>query len=214
MNGGGHMKKKQQFEEMQWSVFQEIGTIGTGNAVSALSKLVDRKIIMETPKTKLIPFNEIAEMVGGTEEIIYSIYQRVEGTIAADIFFILHKESVEQLTEKTLNKVNIIERDEELKLSTITEIGNILSGCYLSAVSNFFEKPIYISTPQTVEDMAGAILTHGITKYASYGEEALVVETKFHLNHEPTNGFFVFIPDPETIEKIYQLLGENRNESN
>ena len=50
-----------ELDNVQLDVLKEIGNIGSGNAATALSKLVNKKIDMEVPRVKILEFKEVTD---------------------------------------------------------------------------------------------------------------------------------------------------------
>lgn len=48
------------FEAFELDVLREVGNIGAGNAVTALSTLLNKPVDMAVPKVSLLPFEEVA----------------------------------------------------------------------------------------------------------------------------------------------------------
>ena len=49
---------------------REIGSIGTGNAATALSEMMNRKIKMTMPEVQILGFNEAITKLGDPEMIV------------------------------------------------------------------------------------------------------------------------------------------------
>ena len=56
--------------ENQMDVFREIGSIGNGNAITALSGILSEKISMELPEVNILEFNMAQNKIGDAEEIV------------------------------------------------------------------------------------------------------------------------------------------------
>lgn len=80
------MEMFNRFEGFQMDVLKEVGNIGAGNAATALSQLLNRPIDMGVPTVQMLPFEEIAEKVGGDERIVVTIFLRVEGEAPGNLF--------------------------------------------------------------------------------------------------------------------------------
>nr|MBQ6739749.1 chemotaxis protein CheC [Synergistaceae bacterium] len=52
------------FSSLQLDAIREVGNIGTGNAATALSKLLSCMINMDVPKAELVSIYELAEHYG------------------------------------------------------------------------------------------------------------------------------------------------------
>lgn len=194
-------------------VLKELGNIGAGNATTALAQMIGCKVDMSVPQVKLLEFNELTQIVGGEDEIMVGIYLQVEGDINGSMMFILKKEPAAHLVNKLMCGMLGITNEEivnhefgEMECSAIKEVGNIITGAYLNALSSLTGLCIYPSIPQLGIDMAGAILSVPATQFGLYADKILLVQTKFSDDIE-LNGYFILIPDMDSYEKILQTLG-------
>ncbi|NLY18735.1 MAG: CheY-P-specific phosphatase CheC, partial [Clostridiaceae bacterium] len=60
-------------------VLKEIGNIGSGNAATALAKLLGKKVDMKVPQIRIMGFSEINETLGGAETPVAGILLGVLG---------------------------------------------------------------------------------------------------------------------------------------
>ncbi|PYI50389.1 chemotaxis protein CheC [Paenibacillus flagellatus] len=196
------------FADFQLDVLKEVGNIGAGNAATALSKLLDRPVDMQVPLVNMLPFEDIIEVLGGSEQIVVAIYLRVTGEAPGNMFFILTQPSAKQLLQ---NLAGIVVEDEEhyseMELSALSEIGNILAGSYLSSLADFTKLSMSPTVPSLTIDMLGAVVSYGLIQYGEMGDKALFIDTKFFEGNEAVEGHFFLVPDPESFDKIFKSLG-------
>ncbi|KXG75772.1 chemotaxis protein CheC [Thermotalea metallivorans] len=197
----------EELNSMQIDVLKEIGNIGAGNAATALAKMLDRKIDMNVPKVEILEFKEVAELLGGAEVPVCGIYFRVEGDISGSIMFLLPLKSSKVLANMIMLKEDESEIFDEIDQSALQEIGNILSGSYVSSLSSLTGLSIKISIPSLAIDMAGAILSVPIIQFGQVGDHVLLIETEFHEDKNDVKGFFFLIPDAESFEILLKSLG-------
>ena len=95
---------------------------------------------------------------------------------------------------------------DEMDLSAIKEIGNIISGSYLSALSSMTNMVITSSVPYLAIDMAAAILSVPAIQFGQYGDNALLIQTEFG-DEVKIQGFFILMPDVDSYDKILSSLG-------
>ncbi|WP_168122232.1 chemotaxis protein CheC [Paenibacillus sp. HB172176] len=197
------------FEAFELDVLKEVGNIGAGNAATALSKLLGKPVDMAVPKVSLLAFEEVAERVGGSEQIVLAVFLRVEGEAPGNMFFIIEEQSAKRILRQLLSMRHEDEEESysEMELSAICEIGNILAGSYLSSLADFTQLSMQPSVPGIAHDMAGAILSYGLMQYGEMGDSALLIETTFLEDCESLEGHFFLIPDPESFNKIFRALG-------
>ena len=74
-------------------VLKEIGNIGAGNAMTALSQMLQCKVDMQVPQVRLLEFQEVGSMMGGEEQLMVGVYLAVEGDITGSILFLVRTDS-------------------------------------------------------------------------------------------------------------------------
>ncbi|RQW13150.1 chemotaxis protein CheC [Paenibacillus rhizophilus] len=195
-------------KDFKMDVLKEVGNIGAGNAATALSQLLNKPIDMAVPKVQLLGFEEIAEKVGGAEELVYAVFLRVEGEAPGNLFFILTPDAARSLLSRVAGISAVsVEELSEMELSALNEIGNILAGSYLSSLADFTSLSMYPTVPALAMDMAGAILSYGLLQFGQMGDDALLIDTTFLEGKDEIEGQFFLIPDPESFPKIFKSLG-------
>lgn len=193
---------------MQLDALREIGNVGAGNAATALSQIINRKIDMTVPQVSILPLDEVPEVVGGPEKMVAGVFLRVFGPAPSSILFLLPRESALALVDMLMGR----ERGETMDLdsmdeSALLEIGNILAGAYLNALSFFTKFTLLPSIPALAMDMAGAILSVVLIQLGALGDHALVIETEFTTEYDGVKGHFFLIPDPGSLGTILSAIG-------
>ncbi|KIL44909.1 chemotaxis protein CheC [Jeotgalibacillus soli] len=195
-------------------VLKEIGNIGAGHAATALSTLLGKAVDMQVPNVKVVSFNDIMDMAGGSDEVVVSVFLRIEGEMTGSMFFILSLRQAERF-------IRSLTKDEdfsfkcppfsEVGLSAMQEMGNILSGSYLSSLSDFTNLNLYPSVPALSIDMVGAIISYGLIEVSQVSDYAIVIDTAFidseDFDGEGINGQFFLLPDPESFIVLFKSLG-------
>ena len=195
-------------DSMQFDVLKEIGNIGAGNATTALSKMLNAKVDMKVPKIDLLEFKELPEIIGGAENIVVGILLTLEGDIDGMIMFVLEKEAAHHIVNMLMCGMCEPTQDfNEMELSALQEIGNIIAGAYLSSLSTLTHMTIMSSIPYLAIDMAGAILSVPAIEFGKISDKALLIETEFGDKNNEVNGYFILIPTLESYGSILSSLG-------
>ena len=208
------MNFHQKITSLHLDVLKEIGNIGAAHAATALSDLLSKKIDMRVPKVEMVSFNDMMELVGGSENVVVGIFLRIEGDAEGSMFFVLPIEQANRFIR------GLIRNDEfdfknpsapELGLSAMQEMGNILSGSYLSALSDFTSLNIYPTVPGLSIDMFGAIISIGLIELSQISDHVIVINTTIfdeeNENVESVHGHFFLLPDPDSFATIFNALG-------
>lgn len=193
--------------ENYFDVLKEIGNIGAGNAMTALSQMLQCKVDMKVPQVKLLEFSQIGALMGGEEQIMVGVYLGVEGDITGSMMFLVEKNSAKHLIDKVMMGM-APEGDEltEMELSAMQEVGNIITGAYLNSLSTLTNLKIYPTPPALTVDMAGAILSVPAIEFGAIGDKILLIQSQFY-DEVQIDGYFILIPDIESYSKILISLG-------
>jgi len=193
---------------MHIDVLKEIGNIGAGNAATALAKMLNKRIDMEVPKVKILEFKDVNEILGGAEILVVGILLRITGDLSGYIMFILEYNAAHLLVNILMGKPSSdLNEFSELEASALKEIGNILAGSYISALSSLTNLKISPSVPDMAVDMAGAILSVPAIEFGKVGDTVLYIETEFSEGSAKVIGDFFLIPDVESYDVLLKALG-------
>lgn len=208
------MMNDQKITSLHLDVLKEIGNIGAAHAATALSSLLGKKIEMKVPKVEMVSFSEMMELVGGSEKVVVGIYLRIEGDVQGSMFFILPIEQANRFIRRLIQdeQFNFSKNPvSELGLSAMQEMGNILSGSYLSALSDFTNLNIYPTVPGLSVDMFGAIISIGLIELSHVSDNVIVINTSIFEEEietaEEMKGHFFLLPDPESFKVLFKALG-------
>ena len=134
----------------------------------------------------------------------------VKGDITGSMMFLLKKESARRLTSQLLfRSADDIDPDaefDEMEISAMKEIGNIMTGSYLNSMSDLTRLKIYPSVPDITIDMAGAILSVPAIEFGVLGDKILMIQTRF-FDEVEIDGYFILVPDIDSYHKILEALG-------
>ena len=194
--------------EIQLDALREIGNIGSGNAATALSSMLERAVNIEVPKIKVLDYNSVCETLGGPEQLLVGILFSISGDVTGMIMFLLHKE----FAHMVLNSLVGSEFDgyselDEMDKSTIQEVGNIMAGSYVNAMASLTGLTIDLSVPTMNVDMAGALLSVPAIYYANISDKIILIEDEFGHGQEGAQSHILLIPEVDGLGKIMESLG-------
>ncbi len=187
-------------------VLKEIGNIGAGNAATALAKMLNKKIHMNVPKVKVLDFADVPELIGGAESLVCSVLFTIEGDLKGSIMFLLDINSSKTLVRLLMDGYELNNIDDFAK-SALNEIGNILSGAYVSSLSSLTGLNMKISVPSLAIDMAGAILSVPAIQFGQVSDKILIIETEFLEGSDNVSGYFLLVPDYDSYDVLLKSLG-------
>lgn len=208
------LNNMEQLNAMHFDVLREIGNIGQGNAASALSQMLGKSIDISVPTVKLLEFNETVEYLGGPENIVLGMLVTLSGDIRGMMLYVLQKSFANSMISAVFGKeLTELTSLDEMDVSFITEVGNILAGSYVNAISSLTGLTIDISVPTISVDMAGAILAIPAVEFAQIGNRVLFIDDSFIFgdNTESENreikSNMILVPEISSLETLFSRLG-------
>jgi chemotaxis protein CheC len=173
------------FSEAEKDQIKEIVNIGAGNASTALSHMVGKRIDMSVPQVFYGTLEEVHSKFKNSDELAASVLLKLESGLQGAMLMIFENESAIHLV-KLLSKKEFtsISEFKEGEISALTEVGNILLGASISALGRFLHIDILHSIPDVSIDMLGASLQEALVEL-SVDENILL----FNVNLNVENGF-------------------------
>lgn len=187
---------------------REIGNIGSSYAAGSLSSMLEKPVLMRVPDVSVLEYNKVIDHMGGPEKIITGILVRLSGDISGMIMFLL-EESFQNVVLSTFlhtENVNMMTLDET-QASVILEMGNIMSGSYINALSMLTSMHIERSVPSMTVDMLGAIMSVPITEFASVGDKVLFIDDGFIIDGVDIKSNIILIPEMASLNTLMRKLG-------
>lgn len=192
---------------MQLDVLREIGNIGAGNAATALASLLADKVDMSVPVLNILDLDEATASIGGPENPVVGILLAMSGDVSGLMMFVLEQKFLHMVIRSLLGKdCDDLSSLDEMDISLLKEIGNILAGAYLNAMSQLTGLTIKISPPDIAADMAGAIMSLPAAMFGLIGDKALLIREEF-IKGDHITSHLIMVPELNSLNLILKRLG-------
>lgn len=187
---------------------REIGNIGSSSAANSLSEMMGKPIIMKVPSVRVLEYQQAIDAMGGAEKIITGILVNLEGDIKGMMMFLL-EESFAQIVLSTFLGGESVELTKltDMELSAITEMGNIMAGSYLRALSGLTGLSMDMLVPGVTVDMLGSIMSVPIIEFSKVGDKVLFIDDGFEVDHIDIKSNIILIPEMESLHTLLSALG-------
>ncbi|WP_396219492.1 chemotaxis protein CheC [Gemmatimonas sp.] len=194
---------------IQLDALRETANIGAGHAATALSQLTGTMIMIKVPSITVASLEELPSQFTPAEEPVAAILMHMLGDLTGRTMLVFPKPTVMRLAELMLRRpVGSSTAFSELETSAIKEAGNILSGAYMNALSDFLGMLLLPSPPSLVIDMSSAVLASAAGGAVADPDAILCVESEFQLmeTQQSLRGFFLLLPDPASLQVMLRAL--------
>jgi chemotaxis protein CheC len=193
----------------QLDALREVANIGAGHAATALSQMTGGTIMISVPTINIARLEEVPPQVSGPEEPVAAVLMHMLGDLTGRTLLVFPKPTAIRLSEMMLRRPQGSSVDlGELEQSAIKEAGNILSGAYMNALSDFMGLMLLPSPPSLAIDMSDAVLTTAYLQFGSDRDYVFCVESEFFLQDvgERLRGFFLLLPDYASLQAILKAI--------
>ena len=188
---------------------KEIGNVGAGNAATALSMMVDKKVEIDVPDVKIVPISKVPFILSNPEELVVGVKMDVKGDAELETLLIFDAEGARQLLKILLFGMEIqdLTAIDEMAKSALKEVGNIICGSYITALANFTGLYLDPLPPEVSVDMISAIISEASLEVAYTEDKIIFIETLLDIQDVKITGYIFMIPKGEGLEKIFQSMG-------
>jgi chemotaxis protein CheC len=194
---------------IQLDALRETANIGAGHAATALSQMTGSTIMIKVPAISVASMEDMPAQFSPEEEPVAAVLMHMLGDLSGRTLLVFPRPTVMRLAELMLRRpVGSSMALGELESSAIKEAGNILSGAYMNALSDFLGMLLLPSPPTLVIDMSTAVLTSAFGEFATDPDSILCVESEFMLTElqQSLRGFFLLLPDPASLQVMLRAL--------
>ncbi len=196
-----------QLNERQIDVLSEIGNIGSGNAATSLSRLMNISVSMQVPSVRIIDIKDASGALGGPENPVVAILTKLRGDLSGIMMFLTGQEFVRSLLETLLGEhVDDCECLTDYQNSALTEIGNIMISAYANAIGTLSGLVVRTSVPAVAIDMMGAVLAVPAVEMGFTTDKIIFIENDFIGNGRRTSANMLMIPDIASLNKLMDSL--------
>ena len=194
--------------DIHMDVLREIGNIGAGNAATSLSIMLGQTVNMALPKVHLLNFSDAQNAMGNAEALTYGVLLPLGGDISGMIMFLLDKDFTHLVLNILMGEMyQSFDELDEMALSAIKEVGNILSSAYVNSISDLAGLNILVDLPSVSIDMAGALLSVPLIHFGAVGDKVLFIEENFSGSEASVKSNVVLFAELDSLNLILTKLG-------
>ena len=202
------IKNYDQLTSLEIDTLREIGSIGTGNAATALSQMLGREVRITMPEVRIMGYNEAIEWIGGPEAVTAGVLVKMSGDVGGIMLSVQKLELVNFILETMLGQgIGSYEELAGLEQSALIEIGNIMISAFVTALSGLAGININLTVPAFAVDMQGAILAVPMAEYGGMSDYLMTIGGNFVCNGQEIPSHLLLSPDLRSLEFLLRKLG-------
>ncbi len=202
------IKNYDELNSLEIDTLREIGSIGTGNAATALSQLLQREVRITMPEVRIMGYNEAIEWIGGAEEITAGVLVRLGGEINGIMLSVQQLDFVNLVLEGMMDRVV---QDymglHEMECSALIEVGNIMISTFINALCGLAGISINLTVPAFTVDMQGAIMTVPMAEFGGQSDYIMTIGGNFVCDNKQVPCRLLLSPDVHSLNFLLRKLG-------
>ncbi len=203
------MEDIRSLKAIQIDALREVANIGAGHAATALSQMIGDTIMISVPTINIARLEDVPPQISEPEEPVAAVLMNMLGDLTGRTLLVFPRPTALRLAALMLHTNGRASTElGPLEESALKEAGNILSGAYLNALSEFMGLMLIPSPPSLAVDMSGAVLTTAYLQFGTDRDYVFCVETEFFMQElgEQLRGFFLLLPDVASLHAILRAV--------
>lgn len=202
------IKNFEQLTSLEIDTLREIGSIGTGNAATALSQMLGKEVRITMPEVRIMGYNEAIEWIGGPEAVTAGVLVKMSGDVGGIMLSVQKLELINFILETMLDQgIQSYEELQELQQSALIEVGNIMISAFVTALSGLAGININLTVPAFAVDMQGAILMVPMAEYGGMSDYLMTIGGNFVCNGQEIPSHLLLSPDLRSLDFLLRKLG-------
>ena len=203
------MENYAELDTVAKDILKELGNIGTGNAVASLAVMMEHPFEVGIPMVRFVKYQDVFSELDIQEDVQAGILIRVFGELKGMFLFLMDEAFTRavldgMLEEKERNLTSL----DEMERSVLSELGNIMCGSYIRALSQVTGMETDVSVPDMCVDMGGAILGVPLARHIKVSDDVLLIENVFRMGEASFVGRILFWPERESMSAMLNKLRE------
>ena len=191
-----------QYTELQLDALRELATIGSGTASTALSAMLGRAVDISVPTAQVLPLAEALAAAGEAEQETTGIVLGIVGELTGTVLLLVPPADADAMC-----RMLGVEPDDEVALSALGEIGNIVGASYINALAGMVGLEIEPTPPTTATAMLGATVENVLATHAHGEDLALMLDSDLTVAGEDCSISSLLVPDRGGVDLVLTRLG-------
>lgn len=203
-----NIKDYDELTTLELDALKEVGSIGTGNAATALSELIEKQVRIQMPEIRIMGYNEAIDWIGGPEEVTAGVLVKLGGQVNGIMLAVQKLDFVNIVLESMLGQgVEDYAQLGELESSALIEVGNIMISTFINALTDLADMRVELSVPAFTVDMQGAIMAVPMAEFGGQTNYIMTIGGRFICNGKEVPCRLLLSPDIRSLNFLLRKLG-------
>ncbi|WOC31262.1 MULTISPECIES: flagellar motor switch protein FliN [Caproicibacterium] len=208
-----HPNEEVQFTTDELDAIGEVMNISMGSAATSLSSMLDRQVVITTPKMNVKPIHD--EDYADLEPAMVVRIKFVEGVFGTNIM-VFRRRDMQIILNLLMGNDEVPDENadfefDELSMSAACEVSNQMMGAAATALSEVFNRSVNISTPDAFVSEAGQSINE-VVFGSDTVEDTVGISFNLTINGVMNSSFMSVLPSSFAKEIIDILMAPSKEE--
>ncbi|MDD5435517.1 MAG: chemotaxis protein CheC [Nitrospira sp.] len=205
---GVNLLKRERIEYMEDKL-----SLAAGKAAHALSQMLKCRVDVALSSLHITDLSGVPAIIENPDARVVGVRMNMFGDLKGNVFFLIFEKDkdllMRQINDATFGEGSGVGLD----ISILEEVGNILSGVYLTTIYEISGLNVYHSIPLVAMDMLTSIIDESIAEESMVSPHIVIIENLFTVTKESIKTFLLLIPSSDFIPVLLDAIENagNRN---
>lgn len=192
----------------QLDALKELVNIGIGRAAHSLNEMTHAHVSLRIPQVEVVDsmglhlrLEALTALIGGNALSLVQLH--FKGIFSGTVALIFPNNSAANLVTTLVSEQTIAMDLNAIRVSTLTEIGNILINGLMGSIGNILAEPLQFSIPQYHESNIAHILE---TSSQHKNATILLINTQFLIATKQIEGSIVLLFEVGSFDKLLATI--------
>lgn len=195
-------------DAMHLDALREIGNIGSGNAATSLSSMLNTPVEIEVPNISLINYDHVSQYLGGKDRKVIGLALGLEADIEGVMLHVVQPKFASRIINAFYPKeIHTLEDINEMDLSAVKETSNITTAAYVNSMATMTDTFINITPPIEYLDTVENVLKHASDRFDAIGHQVIYIDENLYIGDTEIKSSMILILQIDSLKKLFDKLG-------
>ena len=197
-----------ELDAMHLDVLREIGNIGSGNAATSLSSMLNTTVEIEVPTISLINYENVSQYLGGKDNEVIGLALGLEADIEGVMLHVVQPRFASRIINAFYPKeIETLEDINEMDLSAVKETSNITTAAYVNSMASMTNTFINITPPIEYLDSVENVLKHASNRFDAIGNQVIYIDENLYIGNTQIKSSMILILQIDSLKLLFDKLG-------
>ena len=187
---------------------REIGNIGSGNAATALSSMLNIPVDIEIPVISLVNYENVSQYLGGKDQEVIGLALGLEEDLEGVMLHVVQPQFASRIVNTFYPKeIHTLSDISDMDLSAVKETSNITTASYVNSLAKLTNMFINITPPDDYLGTVENVLQKAASRFDAIGQQVIYIDESMFIADTEIKSSMILILQIDSLHKLFERLG-------